>query len=112
VLPLGLADQFNFRPDEVDVGGKEPEVGVAGLDNRFPGVESVDQALIGARGHGLGVDSHAAAAVGLRIRIHEEGPVLERAETGTEVDGGRGLADPAFLVGDGDDLAHVQHGCG
>ena len=94
------------------MGRQEPEGGVASLDNRFPSVESVDQALVGSRGHGLGVDSDAAAAVGLRIRIHEEGPVLKRAEAGTEVDGGRGLADPAFLVGDGDDLAHVQHGCG
>ena len=45
------------------------------------------------------------AAVGLRVEIDEQRLASAHGQRGGEVDGGRGLADAAFLIGDGDDHA-------
>ena len=52
---------------------------------------------------GLALQADAAREVGLRVEIDEEDALLGHGEGGREVDGGRGLADAALLVGDGDD---------
>ena len=43
------------------------------------------------------------AAVGLRVEIDEQRLAAAHRQRGGEVDGGRGLADAALLVGDGND---------
>ena len=35
----------------------------------------------------------------MRIEIDDEHPFSDRGERGSEIDGGRGFADPAFLIG-------------
>src|SRR5262249_27347773 len=48
------------------------------------------------------VHADAGGGVALRIEIDDQDPVVELGQPGTEVDGGRGLADAALLVGDGE----------
>ena len=110
LLSLSLANEFDFCTDQVDVGGQEPQVGVARFDDGGSGVRLGNQTLVGARFDRFRIDPNARAAVGLRIRIHQEGPVFQSAEARSEVDGGGRLSDAAFLVCNGDDLAHVQNG--
>ena len=47
-------------------------------------------------------------AVGLRVQVDEEGPLLFSGERGGEINGGCGLPDPALLVRDGNDRRHIQ----
>src|ERR1700710_2740356 len=43
-------------------------------------------------------DAHAGRGIALRIEVDQQHPAAGRGERGGEVDRGRGLADPAFLV--------------
>ena len=56
-------------------------------------------------GRGLALLSDAAGEIALGIDVDEEHALFGERQRRGEVDGGRGLADAALLVGDGDDLA-------
>jgi hypothetical protein len=49
------------------------------------------------------LDSERTRRIGLGVEVDEKGVDLLLREPGREVDRGRGLADAAFLVGDGED---------
>ncbi len=53
------------------------------------------------------VDSEAACGVALGVRVDEEYLFARKCERGRKVDGGRGLSDPAFLVGYGNYATQV-----
>ena len=48
-------------------------------------------------------DPHARRGIALGIEVDDQDPVVELGQRRAEVDGGRGLADTALLVGDRDD---------
>ena len=54
----------------------------------------------------LGLGAETAGGVALRVAVDQQDAALEGAETGAEVDGGGGLADPALLVRDGENRGH------
>ena len=54
-----------------------------------------------------GPDAQAAGGVALGVAVDQQDAALQGAETGAEVDGGGGLADPALLVRDGEDHVFV-----
>jgi hypothetical protein len=61
-------------------------------------------------------DAQAAGGVGLGIEVDQENLLAALGQAGGEIDGGGGLADAAFLVGDGDDgrghgRVPLQMGC-
>src|SRR5439155_23877613 len=62
----------------------------------------VDDGVVRAAGNRLQLQEREAA-VGLRVEVDEERWPSAKRQRGGEVDGGRGLPDPAFLVRDGDD---------
>ena len=65
---------------------------------------SVRQRLVDRAGRGrLALQTDAARQVGLRVHVDEEHALVRERQRGGEVDGGRGLADAALLVGDGPD---------
>jgi hypothetical protein len=39
--------------------------------------------------------------IALGIEVNDQHPFTNRSKCGAEIDGGRRLADPAFLIGDG-----------
>ncbi len=45
------------------------------------------------------LDPKAGRGIALRIEIDDEHALVHRGERGAKVDGGRGLADPALLIG-------------
>ena len=49
-------------------------------------------------------DAEPGRGVALRVEVDHQHPVPERRQRGAEVDRGRGLADAALLVGDGEDM--------
>src|SRR5262249_58176380 len=46
------------------------------------------------------VDAETRARVALRVEVDDEHALADRCERGAEIDGGRGLADAALLVGE------------
>ena len=53
------------------------------------------------------VDSESCGGVSLRIQIDEQGRVTREGQAGCEIDRGRRLADPAFLVNDRDCSGYI-----
>ena len=56
----------------------------------------------------LAFQADAAGGVALRVAVDEQHRAARDGERGSEIDGGGGLSDPAFLIGDGDDLGHLR----
>ena len=54
---------------------------------------------------GLPSQADAARQITLWVHVHEQHLLVRQREGRREVDGGRGLADAALLVGDGNDTA-------
>ena len=52
---------------------------------------------------GVAGEAQAAGGIGLGVAIDDQGPHVVAGEGRTQIDGGSCLADPAFLIGDGDD---------
>ena len=61
-----------------------------------------NQEMVERNSGGIGGEAQAGGGVGLGIAIYKGDPNLSRSERGSEVDGGGGLADSAFLIGDCD----------
>ena len=66
---------------------------------------AVHQQVVAIGRHGL-VHAHAGGAVALRVAVDEEHAPPALFERAGQVHARRRLADPAFLVGDGNDFAH------
>ena len=61
----------------------------------------------------LAVDAKAGRGVALRIEIEDQHGLADGGECGAQIDRGRGLADAALLVGDGENARRLAgHGVG
>ena len=98
---LGV-DQFDFRAGEIDAGGGEQQPRNIGFRHRrfeavFPAKNVISgDAAVRRRNPKTG------RGVALRVEIDEQDFFAHRGERGREIDRGRGFADAAFLVGDGE----------
>ena len=70
------------------------------------GVGGGERVVDGAAGAAGALAADAARGVGLGVEVDEQDLLARQGEGGGQIDGRRGLADAAFLVGDGDD-AHL-----
>ena len=100
-------DQLNFRTDQVEVGGEDVEVGRGGGDNGAAEVHFARHHFVASLGHETWVNAYATRRIGLRVQVHQQGFEFQHPQARAEVDCSGGLSDPTFLVGDGDDFAHV-----
>ena len=103
------ADQLDLGAGEVD-GGRDDEevvhVGTGG-DHRLQR-RSLDQQVVG-RGHSPVVGHvHRRGGVALRVEVDDQDALAELGQRGRHVDGRRGLADPALLVGDDHDAGPLR----
>ena len=57
------------------------------------------------------VDAEPRAGIALRIEIDDQHPLADGCERRAEIDGGRGLADAALLIGEGDDPRAPRSEC-
>ena len=76
-------------------------------------VDLADQHVVGRAAAVLAVDAEAGRGVALRIEVDDQHVLADRRERGAEIDRGRGLADAALLVGEGEHarrLAAIGHG--
>ena len=56
----------------------------------------------------MALNAESGRGIALRIEIDDQHLLAHRRERGAEIDRGRGLPDPALLIGDGQD-AHAGH---
>ncbi len=97
------AGHFDFEAGEIDVRGDEGEVFDArGGDGGANVIRAGERAVEGGRVFDFG--GHGAGGVALRVEVDEEDALAARGEAGGEIDGGRGFADAAFLVGHREDF--------
>ena len=68
---------------------------------RFREVDLAEQRLVDRRRAEPVLDAEGGAGVALRVEVDHQHPHPVQGERGREVDGARGLADAALLVGDG-----------
>ena len=57
------------------------------------------QDIVGGNLAAFAGNSKARGGVALRIEIDDEHTLADRGERGSEIDGGGGFANPAFLIG-------------
>jgi hypothetical protein len=90
---------FEFEPHEIECRRRDEEAGNPGFPENGAEALMSAQDVVGGNFAAFPVDSKARGGIALRIEIDDEHSFSDRGERGSEIDGGRGLADPAFLIG-------------
>ena len=71
------------------------------FEDRLAHRDLAGQHVVGRAAAGLAVDAETGRGVPLRVEVDDQHILADRGECGAEIDRGRGLADPAFLIGEG-----------
>src|SRR5439155_19640297 len=102
-----VVDQLEHGADEIlggrhDVEVREMPMRQARLRER----PAVEQRIVQRVPEAVAFDADAASRIRLRVGVDEQRLALGSGEGRGDVDRGRGLADAALLVGNGDDARH------
>ena len=98
-LAVGEVDQFEVGADQVLVGGDDVETFEIGGADGVLEVGVAQKDVVEAGFVGIFGDAEAAGGVALGVGIDDQDPDVIGGQGGGEIDGGRGLPDSAFLVG-------------
>lgn len=103
LFPVINTDQFDFRTDQFRTGRNDLKiVDTAVLDERGS-ITFTHQQGVGAELSRIVIHTQPGRGISLRVQIDKHDARAILSEGGGEIDGGRGFANPAFLVGDGQD---------
>ena len=103
VFPLRRADELDRAAGEIHICRQH--VAVFRAADTVGSGRAVHQQVVAIGRHGF-VHAHAGGAVALWVAVDEEHAPPALFERAGQVHARRRLADPAFLVGDGNDFAH------
>src|SRR5690606_28961521 len=107
-LALGTVDQLDLRADQVAARGRDVEEReVEAADEDLLERQSLDHDVVHGRVHVRALDADPAGRVALGVHVDDERAPLGDGQAGTQIDGGRGLADAALLVRYGNDAGHA-----
>jgi hypothetical protein len=106
ILALIERYELDVGAEQVLVRGDDAEVVDLGGQHRLLGRDLAHDDLVRAEAFGIAEEAEPAGSVGLRIAVDQQRADPEGGERRSQVDGGRGLADSALLVGDCDDASH------
>jgi hypothetical protein len=90
---------FEFETHEIERRRRDEEAGNPGFPENGSEAPLSAQDIIGGNFAAGAVDSKAGRGIALRIEIDDEHPFSDRGERGSEINRGRGFANPAFLIG-------------
>ena len=92
---------------QVDVGRYDVQtVDVGGVDG-IAYIGMVDDAFVERAVYFLDVNAQSARCIGLRVGIDYQHFLFQRGQRGCQIDGRRGLAHTAFLIGQSYDFSHI-----
>jgi hypothetical protein len=100
-------EQGDLRGGEVAVGRQQLVAAVLGELHGLAEIAFADQHVVDRVFQAVLVDAAAHGRVALRVEVDQQHPALGRHQRGGQVDARRGLAHPAFLVGDREYLGHL-----
>ena len=103
VFPAFDIDQFDFGAGQIRPRRHDVQAGNFRGLHRLADGRRADQHLIGVDLALAPPDAQAGAGVALRIQVDEQHPAADGGKRRAQVDRRGGFADPAFLIGDGDD---------
>ena len=106
---FGQRDELDLGAGQVAIGGNERTArrSRSSRTNASGVVDVGGQRLVDrAAGGGLSFEADAAGEIGLRVHVDEQHALLGEGERRGEVDGSRGFADAALLIGDGQNPTH------
>src|SRR5690606_21653963 len=107
-LALRSVDQLDLGADQVAArGGDVEEREVEAADEDVVDRHPLDHDVVHRRLHVGAVDADPAGRVALGVHVDDERAPLGDGQAGTQIDGGRGLADAALLVRYGNDAGHA-----
>jgi hypothetical protein len=107
-LPAGHhGQQPHLSRGQVLVARHELKAAVLHRDQRVGGGAVAEQHVATRVRQRVLLDAAAHRGVALRIEVDEQHTALRGRERGGEIHGSRGLANPAFLVRDGNDSLHL-----
>ena len=75
----------------------------ADREQRISQIGRLVEDVVAGEGNFGGIYAEVCGEVGLGVEVHQDDFFSQASQGSGEIDGGGGLADPAFLVGDGDD---------
>jgi len=100
-------NELDGSASEVFVGGDDIQaVDLGLLDDFLEGFVENEAVVESAAGRVLG-KTDGGGGVGLGVAIDEEGGLIGSGEASGKIDGGRGFADSAFLIGHSNNASHV-----
>ncbi len=105
-LPLRKIDQLDLGAGKLPVGWDKVETSRLRAKSDLVYFSFSKQHMVHCESKCTLIDAGTHGRVALGIEIDQEHAALHRREARREIHTGRGLTDPTFLVGDGDDLGH------
>src|SRR5690606_36855216 len=106
LLAALLLHQLDLRGGQVDVAGQQV-IAFRRLDPHLDGTVLAEQQVTGGGRDLTLVHAAAHGRVALRVKIDQQHALGSGGKGCSQVDSRGGLADAAFLVGDGDDASHA-----
>ena len=100
VLAPGAGEEVGLGAGELDRGRQDVDA-LLGLDDDLDRVDTLGQDVVDRGLEVLGVDAEREGQAGLRVEVDQQHAVPELGQRGADRGDGRGLRDPALLVGDG-----------
>ena len=102
-LRRGMSASSSSAPDRSTVAGTSDRPGMRVGTMASASLACAGQHLIGGELAVLAVDAQAGGGIALRVDVDHQGRLAHRGQGGAQIDGGGGLTDPAFLIGDDQD---------
>ena len=106
-LAIGDSHQFEVGANQVLIGGNQVQPFEFGWLDGVPCGHVFKENLIEARPFRIFGDTQAGGGIALGVGVYDQNSKVISGQRSRQVNGGRGLTDPALLVGDGENSAQA-----
>lgn len=100
---IGVLGQLHVGAAEVDHSGRDAEVRNLGRAHDFEDGRFAEEEIIGGRAALRRFEAEPGAGVALWVEVDQQDASADGGEGSGEIDRGRGLSDPALLIGERND---------
>ena len=108
VLAAVVGNHLDFGTDQMDSGGHEVKVRGFGFHHSLRSHLAVHDAIVNADGIVIGIDTHAAGSVTLRVGVNQQYTKIQQRQRRRQIHSGGGLPHPALLIYNGNNFPHYN----